>query len=200
MFCQLPRDWAGRSVILIGGGPSLRGFDFDRLRGRAIVVAINDAIRAAPWADVAFTIDRQWLARRRDELVRFSGEKIAAMPLGQPAVQGVKFVQRRRGGGLSDDPAVVHTGDNSGFAALGMALMRGAGNIALLGYDMDRPGHWHDGYEWSSQYGPQNYPAWAAGFSSLAVAARELGARVLNCNPDSAIRCFPFGAVDQVFE
>ncbi len=200
MFDRLEADWAGRSAILIGGGPSLAGFDFGRLRGQAVVVAINDAIRAAPWADVAFTIDRVWLQCRAREFAAFAGEKVAVVPRTHPEMPGVRQFWRYPGAALSHDPRAIHSGANSGFAALGMTLMRGAARIALLGYDMGAPGHFHAGYEWPSPTGAPDYPAWAAGFAVLAAAAAERGQIVINCNPHSTVRCFRFGAVEEVFE
>jgi hypothetical protein len=203
-FARLARDWTGRSVFLLGGGPSLRGFDFERLRGRGVVIAINDAIRAAPWADCAVTIDTVWLRNRAGELADFmarGGEVVAAVPEHHPQDQaGIRYLSRRRGAWLSQDADSLHTGENSGFAALGMAIMRGAGRIALLGYDMNGPGHFHAGYAWHCRYGAGDYPRWARMFSVLAHEARLRKIDVVNCNPNSAVRAFRFGRWEDMAE
>lgn len=203
-FARMSRDWDGRSVFLLGGGPSLRGFDFLALQERGIVVAINDAIRAVPWADCGFTIDVTWLGQRQQdiaEFVRGGREMLAAVPASYMRGQaGVRYVERQPGAWLSDTMTTVYTGDNSGFAALGMAMQRGAKRIALLGYDMTVPGHFHAGYPWVSRYGAQDYGRWAAMFGVLATFAKQNGVSIINCNPASAVACFPFGSWEEVAE
>lgn len=193
-FTKLERDLVGRSVYILGGGPSLRGFDFESLRGCGHVVAVNDAIFAAPWADTAITIDIIWLANRVNALRHFDGEMIAAVPDDfEPVDAPVRYVLRRPGAMVSERMGIVYTGDNSGFAALGMAIMRGASRIALLGYDMTAPGHFHAGYTWRSRYGVGDYPRWARYFHALKRIADERGIQIINCNRNSGIRCFPYG-------
>ena len=53
-------SWAGRRCFIIGGGPSLKGFDFERLRGER-VIAINKAFYDVPFADIVFGMDRPFL-------------------------------------------------------------------------------------------------------------------------------------------
>jgi len=196
-YSTVPRDWIGRTVYLIGGGPSLKGFDFERLRGKGIVVAINDAMLALPWADCVFTIDTVWLRQRARLLRSFKGEKLAAVPPDfNAAPPGFRYVRRLSGPGFCEGGAAIWTGDNSGYAALHMALQRGAARIALLGYDLTSPGHWHNGYAWTCR--TTDYAAWASHFYRLAVAAGET--QVVNCNPLSGIRCFAFGEPENIAE
>lgn len=201
MFQTLTEDWQGKTVILIGGGPSLKTFNFMRLvpmrRAGTIVVAINDAIRRCPWADVAFSIDKLWLSKRRYLINHFKGEKIGVVAADCSRFRpGVRYFLRSPDAGLSDDMSVICAGENSGFAALGMSIMRGATRIYLLGYDMKGPGHFHAGYEWVCPHGVADYPRWAGHFDTLAIAAIERGVSVVNCNPDSRILCFPFGSIE----
>ena len=204
MFDQLTYDWHGKTVILIAGGPSLRDFDFAHitplLRRGAISVAVNDSLVKCHWADVVITIDSIWIGKRSQLLRKFTGEKILCVDETRAKFQsGIRYIRRDSSSRLSDNMGVICTGGNSGFAALGMAMMRGAGTeggkILMLGYDMNGPGHFHDGYEWKSRYGAKDYPRWARGFGSLALEATDLGIRVINCNSKSAIRCFPFGKI-----
>lgn len=194
-------EWRGETVALIGGGPSLKGLDLEVLRDRAVVLAINDAVLHAPWAEACLTIDVVWLRRRRAVLEEFKGERIAAVPDDFPRDGWPvdTWLKRRRLAGLSSEPGVIHTGENSGFAALGLAITRGAARVALLGYDM-RPqgGHFHAGYEWRTRYGVRHYRTWVRYFPSLADEARRRKVDVVNCNPNSAIKCFRFGSLEEV--
>lgn len=195
--------WAARTVYLIGGGPSLSGFEFERIRGRGVVVAINDAALHVPWADAVLSIDTVWMRNRAANLRAFPGERILIAPEDRadtPDIPGATYLVRKRGAGISADHGIVLTGDNSGFAALGLALMRKAGRVGLLGYDMRSPGHWHAGYAWRSRHGARDYPAWVQNFRVLDRVARHRGIRVVNCNPRSAIRCFEFGKPEEIAE
>ncbi|MBX9757215.1 MAG: hypothetical protein K2Y29_00450 [Beijerinckiaceae bacterium] len=165
------------------------------------MIAVNDAMLHAPWADVVFSIDTVWLRRRQAALMQFAGEKVMAVPAAPrsmfiPPLPGVRYLRRVSAVGLSVDPGAIASGFNSGYGALGMAIMRGASEVFLLGYDMNGPGHFHRGYDWFCRFGVRQYPTWAAMFSRLAERSGET--RVINCNPASAIRCFPFASIDEV--
>ena len=190
--------WRGRSVFVIGGGPSLAGFEFDRLRDRGIVLAVNDAIKAVPFADAVVSIDTVWWTHRKQFLRSFGGEKIAIVPPSHKTEPGVTRYARDNRAMISRDPGVVCTGENSGFAAIGLAFMRRARVIHLLGFDMTAPGHFHSGYEWRCRYGAKDYPRWAGMFGVLQDEAVARGSRIVNLNPASAIRCFPFATIDEV--
>jgi hypothetical protein len=48
---MLPRLCSSGTVVCLASGPSLVAEDVDYVRGKATVLAINDAIRLAPWAE-----------------------------------------------------------------------------------------------------------------------------------------------------
>lgn len=197
--------WTGRPVLLVGGGPSLRGFDFNRLRGRgAVVVGINDAMLHVPWADAVLSIDTAWLVQRQSAFLRFAGERIAIVPgsFDRSGWPGVTWLDRRPVPGLSHMPDAVCTGENSGYAALGLAVARGADPIGLLGYDLVTAGHWHAGYRWKSRYGAPHYARWALFFDNIAPELARRGVRVVNINTPrgTAIRGFRLGSLEDVLD
>ena len=87
----------------------------------------------------------------------------------------------------------------SGFAALNVAVLKGAKRIVLLGYDYrvsrDRH-HYHDGYaQW---FDPHNHWAgWAKQFDHIAARLDVLDVRVMNASPDSAITTFPRCTIEE---
>lgn len=190
--------WSGRTVFVIGGGPSLTGFDFERLRGKGTILAVNDAAKAVPFADALLSIDTVWWRNRARLLQSFRGEKIAIVPPSHPTEPDVTRYGRDSRAALSRDPQAVCTGENSGFAAVGLSIMRGANLIYLLGFDMTGPGHFHGGYEWHCRYGANDYPRWSQLFGVLQHEAQIRGVSVINLNPDSAIRCFRIQTIDGV--
>jgi hypothetical protein len=50
----VPKLWPGSTVVCLGTGPSLTAEDVEAVRGRAKVIAINNAHALAPWADVLY--------------------------------------------------------------------------------------------------------------------------------------------------
>ena len=182
-------------VFLIGGGPSLRGFNFECLRGR-VLVAVNDAAVHVPFASALFSMDAGWIHNRREMVDRFAGEKYLAVasdfhfPSGPVAC----YLKRdRQGIGLSIDPGVVYMGGgNSGYGALNLAVLNGATRIVLLGYDLNGPNqHWHPGYEWADALSSNAlYRRWAEQFDLAAVELRRRGIQVINASPYSRITAF----------
>ena len=57
---RVPRLWPDATVVCIGSGPSLTAEDVDYCRGRAKVIAINNAYQLAPWSDVLYACDGAW--------------------------------------------------------------------------------------------------------------------------------------------
>ena len=44
--------WADEPCFLIGGGPSLQGFDFAQLEGKGRIIAVNRSFHYVPFADM----------------------------------------------------------------------------------------------------------------------------------------------------
>lgn len=190
-----PPWWDDRPVYIIGGGPSAKDLDLERLRGRARVLAINDCALALPWADAVASLDRLWMVRRRAFLAAFGGERWLGVHRGVDAyeapIPGCRYVElRSRIGSWSTDPAWVCHGGNSGFFGTNLAGLKRAGRIRLVGFDMDG-GHWHGGYPWNPGGDQRYYSGWAARFLEAAPAIARAGTSVWNCNPDSKIDAFP---------
>lgn len=199
------RDWSGRTVLIIGGGPSAGKLALDALpvadlRKRGIItIGINRSAEELPWVDYAFTVDGIWLSERRRFLEDFSGRLIACLvPEDLPRAAGLEcdLLECLDGVGLSDDPMAAYQGGNSGFAALNCALARAAARVFLAGYDMTEAGHWHGGYDWQSRFGANCYPWWVSYFDQIGHLA---AGRVYNLNPQSGIRSFPFAAMEDLW-
>lgn len=185
--------WA--EAYLIGGGPSLKGFDFGRLCGRT-VVAVNDAVYHLPFATALFSLDLTWIRNRRKEVSAFAGERYLAVPDDFDFSSGPEatyLLRSRAKLGLSSDPTQIHMGGgNSGFGALNLAFLKGARRIILLGYDLISAGvHWHSGYAWQGAANSKMYLSWAERFDQVALQLASNGVEVLNASPVSAIKAFP---------
>lgn len=204
-------EWAGRACFIVGGGPSLKGFNFGRLRGER-VIAINRAFESIPFADIHFYMDRDF--KRKEE--------------NRPAAEGVMakwcaFKGRRVFLNMSDyqvEPGVISVpkgqfhvlsksitqglghGNNSGVAAINLALCLGANPIYLMGEDCRTDGeatHFHSGY--GEGLGQDSLDKFIVDFETIAPALKESGVQVINLfNPDlkSALTAFPLKPIDEV--
>ena len=202
LWCALPL-WRGQTAVLLGGGtqdPEV----VDSIRGKAHVIAINDAYKLAPWADILYGCDAKWWNWTKPE---FSGQKVAlkwnAMK-GEyfPGYDSIShsgiFAMGATGlEGLELAPVGLRTGANSGYQAINLAVHMGATRILLLGYDMqptENGSHWFgehpDGVE-------PSYDNMLMHFPSLVKPLKEKGVEVINCTHNTALGVFPRGKIEE---
>ncbi len=201
--------WQNEPAFIIGGGPSLRGFDFERLRGHGRVIAINRAYEFIPWADLLFFMDYQfWQFEHAPERLplweAFQAPKAFLNIMGRDLTDcyNIRAVDRS-GVSLSHKKGLYH-GNNSGYGALQLALALGCRPIYLLGYDMRDAGrnrgdsgltHWHDGYGRTSLAIPLSFKR------DFEMAAKSLNRfPIYNLNPNSGLRVFNFKSIEEVLD
>jgi len=200
-FSVVERAWAGETVLCIGGGPSLAPAAIAAARGRCRAIAINNSYGIAPWAEICYFADARWWEWHKDkpEFRAFRGQKVTigdgtGMMVSDPAVH---MLHNYGADGLSEQPNGLHTGSNSGYQAVNIAVLAGAGRILLAGYDMKFAGarsHWHGGHP--TRMPEDAYTRYATRFASMLPQLARLGTRVINCTPGSAITCFPFSTLE----
>jgi hypothetical protein len=194
-------EWAGEPCFILGGGYSLTGFDFERLRGRR-TIAVNRAFEWAPFAEILFSMDfdyYKWcLKHKAAAFLGFTGARVFLDSMNSPFGGEIYYIRKV---GIEGFPASLKTGiytaNNSGYGALQIALCLGANPIYLLGFDMhnDGPPHFHDGYK--DKYSVRPNATFKRGFEALAPALAKRGIRVVNLNPTSALRCFEFQTIEE---
>jgi hypothetical protein len=189
----VPRLWsAGTLCVILASGPSLTCEDVDAVRGRAKVIAVKDAIKLAPWADVFYGAGgdtRGWWAHNAALVAGFPGLRFTL----DPKMAAYATVLQNTGfSGLERQPTGLRTGKNSGFQALNLALHLGATRILLLGYDMksDR-GRDHFCGNHPHAHAPIPFDAFRDLFPSIVEPLQAAGVDVVNCTPNSALTCFP---------
>ena len=193
----------GRRFAIIGDGSSLRGVDLSLPRD-VVVIAVNDSLHGYPRADLFFTLDCTWFLRSesRRALRGFAGWKVVALPeerfilrgLAEGPKERLVRYERRHATGISLEAGTINAG-NSGFGALNLACLLGASEVALHGFDLHPGQGVHARRPPNHRYTPSECRRQVEQFESSAEQVRSLGVRVLNANPDSAIRCFPFARV-----
>jgi len=195
--------WDDRPVAIVAGGPSLRGFDFERLRG-AHVLAIKGSIFDIPWADAGFGLDMPRFEDWRDKLAAVPMRVYWACPedykkqIAPP--ENVTLIRRLPGEGVSTDPRRIFTGGTSGFGALQIALLKRAKRIVLFGYDYN--GDYHPSrdfrhndrhYERRRTQNRKNWEAWAKYFDLFKPCLKDV--EIINTKP-SAITTFEKMSID----
>ena len=200
--------WAGSRAFLIGGGPSLIGFDFERLRGEH-VIAVNKSFLSTPWAEIMFAMDNnfyRWIVRdslgleAKEAFSRFAGLRVW-LDLGNFAFgPGIHYV---RGLKFPLWPTTIehgiYSGTNSGSGALVPAACLRASPIYLLGYDLSHAGrttHHHGGYP--GRQTQNQLDRFLKHFMELAPRLAASGIEVVNLNPQSRLRSFRFQRPEEV--
>lgn len=146
---SLTTEWQGEDAFIIGGGASLKTFDFPWLQGRR-VLGVNDAFRIGPVCSrIIFADDGFWKTNKWElEAYANTGGMVYSLAPTTEQVNLPWLHQLKRGGsGLSRGPEVIGWNHNTGASALNVALIMGARRVFLLGFDMtDIRGatHWHN--------------------------------------------------------
>lgn len=206
--------WSGVPCYVVGGGPSLKGFDWSLLAHKRRIVAINRAIKDVPWADVWFTEDLRvvQLFSKDTKWNDFSGVKVfhALDPsFVGPALEcdPELFVIKceRKGKYWSQSLAEgLSYSSNSGVGAINLACILGMEPIYLLGFDCRSTNgieqNYHNDYERAGfdRTGQHQYHSFKSDFEHWV--APHVPNKVVNLiNPQfpSAISCWPKWDRDQ---
>lgn len=193
----VPGSWQGRTAVCIASGPSLVQEDVDRIPSNVKVIAVNDAVRIVPRADVLYSSDAAWWMKAikrkvapADVLWMSIKQHRRASALGFPDPRIVMFHNSGESG-FDPDPRTLRTMDNSGGCAIQVAAKFGATRIVLLGYDMslskDQYKHFHD--ENRSSGSP--YAKFRSLIGTLVEPLKSRGIDVINCSRRTALKCFP---------
>lgn len=183
-----PRLWPGERVAVLATGESLTPARVDFIRGKARVIAVNDAYKLAPWADVFFAADSTWWDVHYPAVGKLAGVLVGAQnSITYPRVNVMKHEPPGEQTKF-DDPRVLW-GNNSGAEAHHLAFhLNGGGPILSLGCDC--VGRHFFGDHPAPLRNNSNYGNFAHGFALVAGELSKRGVEVLNCSPVSALTCF----------
>jgi len=183
------------AIYVVGGGPSLIGFDFERLRGKRVIVT-NAAYTDVPWAEyLVFSDERFWQWNNTTpEWAAFTGQKVTTWKRSPPGI--VRYSVASFGVKLARHPMQL-AGSNSGEKAINLAYHLRPQTIYLLGFDMKPNGNYHKRHKLEGRqahYGCKFVP-------SLNAMGHELlrqGVNVINACPDSGVSVFPRITLDEL--
>lgn len=197
---NLPR-WPGATIACLASGPTLTADACARVRESGLpVIAVNDAVRLAPWAPVLYSSDRTWWAHYRG-VPDFAGVRVSVgarrgTAARFPGAWGAAITVLTHTGvtGLERDPSGLRTGGHSGYAAINLAVHLGARTILLLGYTcgtIGRRSHFFGAHPSGlNESSERNFRDFRQAYTTLAPALTEAGVTVRNCTPETRITAF----------
>lgn len=199
----IPTGIINGTAWVIGGGPSLKGFDPTILASRTVIVT-NEAVFDFPDAMALVFADLGWWEKRREAVLREFGGIIITRGPHESVYRrdGIHWAQFHGRLDWSQDPKMMGA-HNAGLIALNAAWLMGASAAVLLGFDMRADGgrtHYHDRYtepkDMAGRYATHFIPE----FERAARRIEVDGFAVVNATPGSALRCFPARSLEWCLE
>lgn len=177
----------------------MAGFDVARLKGDWHVLTVKEMVFDLPFADCGFGLDLGWMKRRQKDFAGLSVPVVLAIPNDSslPMVlpdeaPHITFIEQCRGETFSDDPAVLHAGGNSGFAAINLAYLLKARLVVLFGFDYAKKDglHHYENARYTGNNSHNYWPGWGRKFASALPQIERAGMTVLNASPESSVDVF----------
>lgn len=199
MFWTVPPEQRGRTIHIVGGGPSFSADYASRLRGQ-VVIALNASYQSLRFSPdyVLFADDRIWNDFHADLLAQ-TGRVIGLFP--GCLDQRITLMRRDRVMRIGERRDTLPFEWTILASGLVLAAFLGASKVILWGADGRRIGdraHHHPEYRWGVKEGCWNnhrinlYP--------LVAPLRARGIEVVNASPGSAIPFWPIVDPDAVLK
>jgi len=204
---ELFREDEPRIGVVIGTGPSLTAEQI-AIAKRFKTFGVNKAFEFDP--DVLVGCNYQFWDLYWPDVKDLRCHKWTTRPQLQGKYPGLNYIEERWEDGLSTDPSYICAHHGSGPQAVNIALHYGCKTILLIGWDMRFPGkvdrrnytaprHYFGEDPLTEIHWPMTGPQ-----GELEGLIREMetihpedyGIEIINCTPDSAMRCFPMGNLE----
>lgn len=196
--CEWIRNYfEGEEVFIVGGGPSLHGFDFSRLEGKR-TIAINHSYRYFN-PEVLVFLD----SRFRKEVEQQFNHDLYSMPF--KIVAGPSSGMRNRDNCTviqiahqpTENPAAMYGRAQTGLVAINMSLIGNAKNIYLMGFDFKFSkdlGHFYSkDWKHSQDENEQCYVRMKKHYEKYGEYKN-----IYNCNLESGLHCFEKISIEDV--
>lgn len=224
MSTALSNIWPDKDVVIVGGGPSIKGFDMDLLKslsGQKLfrTIGVNKAYKLGSWIDCLWFGDGSFLNLFQKQIAEFPNIRASCCPQAGKYNHIYTFNRdRKHGHGITKKPGFVSWNKHSGGSAINLAYHFGASRVFLLGFDMDvqQEGdigltHWHEGYPEKNKKIRKNRARKAqippfnrhmGPYPQIAKDANQYGMKVYNVvgSPDSRINVFDKITFDEMIK
>jgi len=200
-----------KEIYIIGGGPSLTGFDFNSLKNKD-TITVNKSILDVPDPNYFITVDYTFLRKLKVSKSRFTSidtTKIFVADFHFPFIQekngrivdtriGLIYdlqdfnmiIKAKQTSGIGYEYKDFRTGINSGYCALQLAVLLGYKKIYLLGIDLNKEliTHYHGGYGEKPAVFNTRVPNYLQEFKhGLKQIKQDNQVEVFSCSPISAL-------------
>ena len=203
------RAWAGLTAVVMGNGTSLIGRDLSALARPDVKVQVcNGGFLMYPQADLVMCSDRHYLAAD-PPFDKYTGPTIVVTQPQAVVKRDSRMVFCRREyidrvrGDIFGNPTVLVEGHTSVSTNISAAVLMGVKRIILLGVDLTpgagaRRRSYEDELETNLQQASSRYKRMVGHLTKQAGFVLDRGIQVINCSPQSALQCYPYGVLEDV--
>jgi hypothetical protein len=191
----------------VGGGESLKGFNFSSL-DRELTIGINKSFIYYDSSLLFFSDSNFYNLVMLDESLaalwnKSATPKTTVAPMEPNRIfPDVNVIRRTNELELPYDlNEGINVWNNSGFGALVLAYLLGANPIYLLGFDMKciHATHWHCGYTGQTvEDQNRRMHAFMMPFAFNSEEFKRRDVHIVNLNPDSALTCFHKTTINKI--
>jgi len=189
-------NWQNQDVFIIGGGDSLRNFDWNLLKEER-TIGCNDAFRlGTKVCKLCVFGDVLWFNQNELDLAKYVEESgvvfTNANRFYHTRIPWLWTLQRKPTG-LSKTKLAWNK--NTGAAAVNLAMILGARRVFLLGFDMhlskDGKANWHS--QLNKRSNKNVYADFLEGFMQLSIALKSgvFNCEIINVTDNSDLDLFP---------
>jgi lipopolysaccharide biosynthesis glycosyltransferase len=180
--------WEGEDCWILGGGPSIKGLNLSLLDDKK-VLGVNDGY-LFDCCDICYFGDTIWWKHHKEGIVEWGKPLFSTSSVHDPSINHLGVVTK----GLTQAKDKLGWNQNSGFAAINLAIHLGAKRIYLVGYDMnfgtEGESNWHENIR---KVAKNSYDVFLRNQKRVAEDAKNKfpEVQIINTNPDSRLSAFP---------
>jgi len=185
--------WQDEDVFIIGGGNSLKSFDWGLLEDKYTIGCNSAFTLGEKVCKICVFGDAKWFRKYKDELQNYKGVVFTNVTELRNSRLNWLWTMPRKGIGLGT--TALGWNSNTGALAINLALVLGARRVFLLGFDMhlskDGKSNWHD--KLLVKQKEKVYKKFIGKFARVLIDLKKVfpGREVINVTDDSDLDVFP---------
>lgn len=204
---EIPRLWDGCTVVVLGGGPSLKNIVVNNPLLNQRVIVIHYAILAMPTASIWFSGDSRCYWELQKEIDSIQCLKISMNIRNSkwPSLEGqkdIRIVGCKKGKGISslEDRSILYYNGSAGGAAIDLAAKLGASRIIMYGFDARTIPKDYNPPPYCSPHTKnkivQGWKLERGIWQKILSGCKEKGIEIINCTPDTELPIIPTGKLE----
>ena len=202
---QPQQKWQDKDVFIIGGGPSLRKFDFELLKPELTIGCNSAFMLGVEICKICIFGDRNWFNTFEKGLAKYEGAVFTNCKSLLNTKLPWLWTMPRSERGFSH--TALAWNNNTGVSAINLAFLLGVKRIYLLGFDMRRTvehSNWHDRIVNPAQVKPEVYRLFCVEYKKVVQSWHDVfpDVEIINVTFGSALpnEYFPWVDPDEFWE